>query len=51
MSDHPEVPRVEFDDSGYSMNKDEAVARFRRLLDTAEVMHGWLEAAVEVESL
>lgn len=36
MSDHPEVPRVEFDDSGYSMNKEEAVERFRHLLDTAE---------------
>jgi hypothetical protein len=32
MSDHPEVPRVEFDDDGESMNVEQAVAKFRRLL-------------------
>lgn len=32
MSDHPEVPRVEFDFDGESMNVEQAVERFRRLL-------------------
>lgn len=32
MSDHPEVPRVTFNDDGYSMNVEDAVAAFRRLL-------------------
>jgi hypothetical protein len=54
MSDHPEVPRVEFDESGYSMNKEEAVARFRRLLETAEERmlqkeSGWAAFSIKVE--
>lgn len=29
MSDHPEVPRIEFNQDGVSLNIEEAVARFR----------------------
>lgn len=37
MSDHPDVPRVEFNSDGMSMNIEEAVDEFRRiLLDFAE---------------
>jgi hypothetical protein len=38
MSDHPEVPRVEFDEDGESMNIEQAVKRFRELL---ELSPGW----------
>ena len=36
MSDHPEVPRVEFNFDGFSMNVEEAVEAFRRLIKTEE---------------
>ncbi len=36
MSDHPEVPRVTFDDDGESMSVEGAVERFRRLLKAHE---------------
>lgn len=36
MSDHPEVPRVEFNVDGESMNKKEAVERFLRILAELE---------------
>ena len=40
MSDHPEVPRVTFDDDGDSMNIEQAVERFRsRLLDNTAQMN------------
>lgn len=32
MSEHPEVPRVTFDDDGWSMNIEQAVERFREFL-------------------
>lgn len=32
MSDHPEVPRVEFNATGDSMNIEQAVDRFRQML-------------------
>jgi hypothetical protein len=32
VSDHPEVPRVEFYGDGHSMNVEEAVERFRTML-------------------
>lgn len=32
MSDHPEVPRVVFNDDGESMNVEQAVERFRLFL-------------------
>lgn len=32
MSDHPEVPRVEFNDNGESLNVEQAVAKFREIL-------------------
>jgi hypothetical protein len=32
MSDHPEVPRIEFYGDGYSMNVEQAVDRFRSML-------------------
>jgi hypothetical protein len=32
MSDHPETPRVEFNDDGLSLNIEEAVEEFRRRL-------------------
>lgn len=35
MNDHPEVPRVEFYGDGHSMNVEEAVERFRKLLHMA----------------
>ena len=39
MSDHPEIPRVEFHGDGHSMNVEEAVERFRAMLtDYAEQM-------------
>lgn len=33
MSDHPEIPRIMFNDDGESMNFEQAVARFRELLE------------------
>jgi hypothetical protein len=36
MSDHPEVPRVEFNEDGESMNVKEATARFLRILSELE---------------
>lgn len=33
MSDHPEVPRFVINDDGESMNFEQAVAKFRDLLD------------------
>jgi len=35
VSDHPEVPRVEFYGDGLSMNVEQAVERFRNLLHIA----------------
>jgi hypothetical protein len=32
VSDHPEVPRVEMNEDGESMNVEQAVVRFRRIL-------------------
>jgi len=34
VSDHPEVPRVEFNGDGESMNVEQAVERFRQSLIT-----------------
>lgn len=39
MSDHPDVPRVMFDDDGESMNVEEAVAKFRRYLEDGTLRH------------
>jgi hypothetical protein len=36
VSDHPEVPRVEMNEDGESMNVEQAVARFRRILGELE---------------
>jgi len=44
VSEHPEVPRVEFNFDGESMNVEEAVERFRRLLvseNTKAEGHQW----------
>ena len=48
MSDHPEVPRVEFDFDGESMNVEQAVERFRRLLQTEEAKAGGHQWAFSV---
>jgi len=40
VSDHPEVPRVEFDGDGESMNVEQAVKRFRKFI--ADVETGYI---------
>lgn len=50
---HPEVPRVEFDDDGVSMNIEQAVERFRHLLrdgsNTVAEIDGSFEFTVGVK--
>jgi len=47
MSDHPEIPRVEFNEDGESMNVEQAVERFRRMLVT--LPHGTSYFKINVE--
>ncbi len=55
MSDHPEVPRVEFDGDGESMCVEVAVERFRRLLQQRAQKHlveresGWTAFSLKIE--
>lgn len=48
MSDHPEVPRVSFNDDGESMNLERAVERFREML---EVYAGWASRGTQTFAL
>lgn len=48
MSDHPEVPRVTLNDDGESLNIEEAVEAFRKML-LANVGRRWAGFAVKVE--
>lgn len=53
MSDHPEVPRFTFNDDGESLNLEEAVAKFRRQLESVSALvakHGVIEHAVIIEA-
>jgi len=50
VSDHPEVPRVEFNFDGESMNVEEAVNRFRRLLtEGAKVVESRGEEVISLQ--
>lgn len=49
MSDHPEIPRVEFNLDGEGMNVEQAVARFRRII--AELAEHAAESGQERYSL
>ena len=52
MSDHPEIPRIMFNDDGEGMNFEQAVARFRELLEEMRrdlPAYGVIEHSLTVE--